>query len=203
MAYNLPLPIRSINLNVMKKLTYNLGSLFLIVGLFWISYSGNSQDIKLNKQEQREAKRAEMYANFQYIDTMLERKDFVLEADYLENQYGFKRSVPSILNFIKVDSSNVVLQTGSNTYFGFNGVGGVTTEGRLERLKIVKNFKNLSYTLEFSVMTNIGVYDISMMINADRYARATISSMTRGTLIYDGHIVPFTNSIVYKGQNTY
>ncbi len=71
----------------MKNLNSILKGLFLAFGLSLISLNSNSQDIKLTKQEQKEARKAQLYANFKAIDTLLMKKTFVLEADYLENQY--------------------------------------------------------------------------------------------------------------------
>lgn len=187
----------------MKKSTYKMSSLFLTLGFCWITLNSNSQDIKLSRQEQKEAKRAELVANFQVLDTLLERKTFVLEADYLQNQYGNRIIVPAMLNFIRVNSSRVVLQTGSNVNPGYNGVGGVTAEGNLNRWSLVRNFKNLSYNLQFSVVTNIGIYDVAMTISADNFAQATITGLSRGKLIYEGHLAALDNSSVYKGQNSY
>lgn len=187
----------------MKKVIFYPGSLFLMIGFFMIPNNINSQDIKLTRQEQKEARAAERFANFQFLDTLLEGKSFVLEADFLENQYGNRYPVSSVLNFVRVEPSNVVLQIGSNNSLGYNGLGGITAQGSLARWKIYKNFKKLSYSLQFSVTTNIGAYDVSITVNADNSARATISGYTRGKLIYDGNLVSLNNSIVYKGQNTY
>lgn len=186
----------------MKTSIFRSESLFLIIGLILISFNINSQDVKLSKQEQKEAERDKEYFNFQVLDTILESKSFVLEADYLENQYGNRRPVFSDVNFIKVDSSDAVLQTGSNVYLGSNGVGGVTAEGNIKGLEIVKNLKNLSFDLKFTVISNIGIYDVYMTINSDRIARATITGLTRGKLVYDGRIKTIYNSRVYKGTNS-
>lgn len=186
----------------MKTSTIKLSSLFLTIGLLLISFNSNSQDIKLTRQEKKEARRVVQFANFQVLDSMLERKGFVLEANFLENQYGNRTPVMSDLNFIMVDTSNVVLQTGSNYNPGYNGVGGTTAEGSLEHFKIVKDLKNLSFSLRFTVVTNIGIYDVSMTINSDRYARATISGLTRGKLVFDGRVESIYNSNVYKGRNS-
>jgi hypothetical protein len=187
----------------MKKLALNFGSLFLAIGFCLISNNSNSQDVKLTRQEQKEARRAELDLNFKYLDTLIQRKDFVLKADFLENQYGEKVPVSSALNFIRVNSSNAVLQTGSNVRLGNNGVGGVTTQGGIDRWKIVKDFKHLSYTLQFGVTTNIGFYDITMTIGADNNARATISGLTRNKLIYVGHIESVNFANIFKGQDAY
>jgi hypothetical protein len=187
----------------MKKLTLIPEALFLTIGLCLISLKSNSQDIKQTRQEQKEAKRAVMALNFQILDTLIQGKDFVLKADFLENQYGDRVPVASALNFIRVNSSKAVLQTGSNTRIGFNGVGGITAEGGIERWEVNKDFKHLNYTLQFGVVTNIGFYDITMMIGADNHARAIISGLSRGKLIYDGHLETVDNTNIFKGQNSY
>ena len=202
MAYFLPLCQKSFNLNVMKTSIFKLESLFLAIGLFLISFNSNSQDNKLSRQEQKEARRDKQYFNFQVLDTILKNKSFVLEADFLENEFGNRRPVLSDLNFIKVDSSDVVLQTGSNYNMGFNGVGGATAEGNISNMKIVKNLKNLTFYLQFSVLTNIGIYYVSMTINSDCVARATITGLTRGKLVYDGRIKTIESSGFYKGMNS-
>ena len=186
----------------MKTSTVKLSSLFLTIGLLLVSFNSNCQDIKLTRQEKKDAKRVVQYANFQVLDSMLERKSFVLEAYFLENQYGNRIPVSSILNFIKLDSNDVVLQTGSNQNMGYNGVGGATAEGSLTKLKLEKNLKNLSFTLSFTVVTNIGIYDIYMTINSDGNARATISGLTPGKLVYDGRIESLNNTGIYKGYNS-
>ena len=202
MAYFLSLCQKSFNLSIMKTSILKLESLFLAIGLFLISFSSNSQDNKLSRQEQKEARRDKQYFNFQVLDTILKNKSFVLEADFLENEFGNRRPVLSDLNFIKVDSSDVVLQTGSNYNMGFNGVGGATAEGNISNMKIVKNLKNLTFYLRFSVLTNIGIYDVIMTINSDCVARATITGLTRGKLVYDGRIKTIESSGFYKGMNS-
>lgn len=185
----------------MKNTTFKIGGLFLCLGLL-ISLSGFSQDVKLTKQEQKEVRKAKNNYNFLVMDSLLQNRSFVLEADYLENQYGNRRPVLSDLNFIMVDSSNVILQTGSNSLSGTNGVGGATAEGLVKNLNIVKNSKNQSFWLRFTVVTNIGIYDVDMTIYSDRNAKATITGLTRGRLVYDGRIEALYDSRVYKGRNS-
>jgi hypothetical protein len=185
----------------MKTSILKSGRLLLTIGLFFISFSSNAQEIKLTKEEKKEAKRNKQYYDFQVIDTMLQNRSFVLEADFLENQYGYRRTVMSGLNFIMVDSLKAVLQTGSNIGMGTNGVGGATAEGSISSLKITKNEKNLSFFLRFTVVTNIGIYDVSMTVYSNRHARATISGLTPGKLVYTGRIETLYESRVYKGRN--
>jgi hypothetical protein len=186
----------------MKASILNLEKWFLAIGLLLISVYGNSQEVKLSKEEKKEAKRDKEYYNFQVIDSMLKNRNFVLEADYLENQYGNRIPVLSAVNFIMVDSLRAVLQTGSNSLYGSNGVGGTTAEGSLSSLRITKDLKNLSFFLRFTVTSEIGVYDVFMTIDKNKQARATISGLTRGKLVYVGRIQTIYNSGVYKGRNS-
>jgi hypothetical protein len=186
----------------MKTLIFKLERLFLVSGLLLFSLIGKSQDTKLTRQEQKDARRDKQYFNFQVLDTLLKNRSFVLEADFLENQYGNRTPVVSNINFILVDSLKAVLQTGSNYNFGFNGVGGTTAEGSISGLKVTKNEKNLSFFLQFTVNSNIGIYDVTMNISCNNTARATISGLKRGKLIYDGRIQTIYNSRVYKGMNS-
>lgn len=185
----------------MKTSKIKMERLFLITGFLLISVIGYSQDNKLTRQEQKAAKRDKQYFNFQVLDTLLKNRSFVLEADFLGNQYGYRRPVPSNINFIMVDSLRAVLQTGSNSIYGYNGVGGTTAEGNISGLKIVKNEKNLSFSVRFTVNSNIGIYDVSMNVSSDNTAQATISGLSRGKLVYDGRIQTIYNSGVYKGHN--
>jgi hypothetical protein len=186
----------------MKKLSYFTGILLLTFGFSLTTAKSYSQETKLTRQDKKEARRAELYANFQSLDTLLGNKTFIIEANYLQNAYGGPIPVSSMLNFIKVDQPRVVLQTGNNGRQGYNGVGGVTAEGNLQNWKITKDLKHLNYRISFSVMTDIGTYDIFILIGADNTANATITGMTRGRLTYQGNVVAIYNSAVYKGQRT-
>jgi hypothetical protein len=187
----------------MKTMKMKTVSLFWIFGFFWISLISNSQDLKLSRQELKEVRKAQLTANFYILDSLFNAKSFVLEADYLQDTYGYRIPVVSSLNFVKVDESKGILQTGSNTGVGYNGVGGVTAEGSLGDWKIFKDFKHLSYRVEFTLNTMIGIYDISMTVSANDNATATIRGMGFGKLTWDGHLATVDNSRVFKGQETY
>lgn len=185
----------------MKTSKLKLECLLLTIGLFSVSFNCSSQEIKLSKQEKKDAERAQQYLNFQALDSLLKNKCFVLEADWLDNGYGVRRHVMSDINFIMVDSQKAVLQTGSSINMGWNGVGGATAEGNISGLKIERNEKKLTFFLRFTVVSNIGFYDVAMTIYSNNNARATISGLTPGKLVYDGKIEALYNSRVYKGHN--
>jgi hypothetical protein len=186
----------------MKTMKLNMVSLFWILGLFCFTLNSNSQESKLNRQELKEVRKAQLAANFNILDSLLSARSFVLEADFLQNKYGDRVSVVPTLNFIKVNVSNVILQTGSDFRMGYNDVGGVTAEGSIGSWKIYKDAKKLTYRLQFNLLTNIGNYDVSMFITSDNHAMATITGLGSGELTWQGHLETINNSRVFKGRNT-
>jgi hypothetical protein len=194
------------NIGNMKAHVLKIGIILLTVGVLFTPSMVLSQDFtrdtKLTKKEKKEARMAALYANYQAIDTLLQKKQFVLEADYLQGKYGSEIPVTSTLNFIKVDSPNVVLQTGANSSFGYNGVGGVTAEGNIVNYKVTKDPKRMNYVVLFTTTTGIGSYDVIMRIGADATARATITGLSNGSITYRGNIVATYNSRTFKGQRT-
>jgi hypothetical protein len=187
----------------MKKLSFYSGSLLFVIGFTLISYSSKAQDVKLSKQEKKDLEQAALYANYNAMDTLIGRKTFVIEADYLQDLTGNRVFVNSVLNYILVDSLKAVLQTGSNSRSGYNGVGGVTAQGNIQNYKVVKDPKKLTYNVSFTVMTNVGIYDVTMDISANTNASATISGLSRGRLTWYGRFQNLYRSNVYKGQETF
>jgi hypothetical protein len=201
MAYNLCF-FNRLKQEVMKTMKIKTAGLFLAIGFFGLSSDCFSQDIKLTRQELKEARKAQLVANYYILDSLLNAKTFVLEADYLQNRYGDRIPVLSDLNFIKINETKGVLQTGSSFNTGYNGVGGVTAEGSIGSWNIYKNEKRLSYTVHFSLLTNIGHYDVMMNVSSNTRASATITGLGPGRLTWEGHLVTLYNSRIFKGINT-
>jgi hypothetical protein len=179
----------------------------IIAALCLLSVSSFSQE--LNKKEQRklykeikkeqEAEEAALKAEF--VKIMLHQRRFVLEAEQLRDRGGNMVFVSSMINFVAADSISGVIQVGSNTYVGLNGVGGITLEGRISNYEFTYNEKKGSHFLKYNLQTSSGTYDVRMNISAVGRADATISSSWPGKLTYVGNIVPPASSRVFKGSS--
>jgi hypothetical protein len=155
------------------------------------------------KEKKKLEKKAEEERNYITTGNLLDSMKFVLEADYLSNQRGTRVIVPTSLNFIKVDSTNAVLQIGRNTGMGNNGVGGTTAEGRISKYDVTKNDKKKTYSVRMNILSNLGSYDVFMDVLANGSARATISGTYPGKLTWEGDIVALEESRVYQGRTLY
>ena len=177
--------------------------LTLITGITGAYNSVCAQEKKESRKARKEAEKLMLTANFYAQDTILNIREFVLEANYLQGRRGEMVSVSSNINFVKVLGEKGTLQTGSNTAIGYNALGGVTAEGSISNYKVTGNTKSLTHKVTFDLITNIGIYNIVMNIMANNSASATITSTTSLRLTWKGEVVALFNTNIFRGQDTY
>lgn len=167
---------------------------------------------RLSKAEirkfQREQKKADLGAEAELAAEltryMVNNQQFVLEADYLSDRYGNRIPVSSMINFIKVDSTEGVMQLGNAYSIGYNGVGGSTVEGRVSNYEAMRvGKKKDAWSVSMIMQTALGSYNINLMINAGGHADATIRSNWPGQINYHGDLVLINQSRTYKGSPSY
>ena len=157
---------------------------------------------KLEKELKNEQKAEEAAQRAALVDAMVLYQRFVLEANTLKDKRGNLLQVSSNINFIATDSLTGVIQVGSNTYVGRNGVGGVTVEGSISNYKFTQHEKSGSYNITYYLRTPLGTYDVWMTAYPDGRADADVSSTTWGDkLRYSGYLVPPGLSRVFKGSS--
>jgi hypothetical protein len=186
--------------NAMRWICVFLMSLVISGGLF----AQNKETVKETKKEasqrKKEEKKAEIERQYKQTTMLLEGKKFVLEAQFLKNDKGERVNVVSNLNFISIDSLSGVIQLGSNNRFGYNGVGGVTVQGRITTWKFEKDDIRKNFYLTLTIQGNIDIYDISMNIDYSAYATATLSGINTGKLTFEGNLVSREETTTFKGQ---
>jgi len=185
----------------MKTIAIIILGLFLTTGISAQenkSQSESEKNDKIDKKVQREALRAE---KFKETKAIVNNMHFVLEADFLSNQYGYRNYVNSNLNFIMVDSTEAVIQTGRNTGIGYNGVGGLTAKGNITSWKVITNEKKKTMNVEMNVSSAIGFFRVYMNVSAEGHITANLTGNYPGSLIYDGKLVNLERSYAYKGSS--
>lgn len=159
---------------------------------------------KLTKEQKLEKRKAEAEATAKMVDIMVNQRRFVVEANYIGLHTGNRFVVNSDLNFIRLDSSIIVIQVapimGSG---GANGLGGITAEGFISDWKIKrygKSPQNYSINL-FIKITRAGTYDINIIINPNGTVQATVSGIDAAKVTFYGKLVSLQASKVYKGSS--
>ena len=154
--------------------------------------------VALTKKEKKDSIAESQYRLNKY---MLENRDFVLEANYLQDRHGNRRIVNSTINFVAIDSTTAIIQVGSDYRNGPNGVGGVTAKGNITRWVLTENKKQKSFNLSINVMTSIGFYDLFFSINLWGNSTARLTGLSAGELTFEGNIEPYSASRVYEGRS--
>ena len=165
-----------------------------------------AQEQKTTKETKKEAsarKKAEQAAKtdslFKMTDSLLAGKQFVLEAKFLRNSKGTRITATTNLNFISVDSVDGVIQIGSAQWAGYNGVGGITEQGKISNWKVDRNDKKKNFYVTWTIQTKYTVLDISMSVNYEGYSSATLNGMKSGSLTFEGNLSPTEKSSMFKG----
>ena len=162
--------------------------------------------IKEQRQLAREHKKAEKQAEEQKrqerVAALIEGHRFVLKANYINGRRGERQVVSSNLNFIIIDSTQATLQLGSGWGMGYNGVGGITVDGRITKFEIneKENKRGKSYNITVYLLSGIGQYDIQFWISQSGNADATVRGNYSGSVTYSGDIVPIEQARIYKAQ---
>ncbi len=166
----------------------------------------SKKEFKQLQKEQKKAEKERQNAELRKVTAaMIENHRFVLEADYLGNGRGYRASVSKLLNFIALDSNQVVLQIGSPFGIGINGVGGATVEGKITKYEAKKKEgkRSTSYFVMLYITSPAGIFNVSMSVSDLGYADATVRGSFSGQIRYSGKLVPLKLSRIYKGQSTY
>jgi hypothetical protein len=190
----------------MKVIAISLA--LFIFGLHAFSQGSDSLESKTNKkltkEQKLEKRKAEAEATAKMVDLMVNQRRFVVEADYIGFHTGKRFLVNSGLNFIKLDSSAIVIQVAPLMGGGgANGLGGITAEGFVSDWKIKrygKSPQNYSINL-FIKATRAGTYDINIIINPNGNAQAIVSGIDAAKVIFYGKVVSLQASKVYKGSS--
>jgi hypothetical protein len=184
------------------------GIILLLLMLLPATYSQTEETVnkktqkQLVKEEKKKQQEILLAKQSSLVDWMINSRKFVLEANYLSNQYGNRIIVSSNLNFILVDSLRGSIQIASASGVGGpNRMGGVTADGSISQYEVTKNAKSGSYSIKMMIMTSLGSYDIFFTISSDGTAYATIGGNWGGKLNYQGRLVPLGVSRVYKAPS--
>lgn len=182
----------------MKKLV-----VMLCLGLmvFSINAQEKTKKQKLTRAEKRELRQQQEEATKQVVASIIEARQFVLEANVIKNKRGDSFPVNSSINFVKVDSAIAIFQFGSAHTIGINGVGGVTVEGRINTFEVHKREKSGSYYIRIGIAAPSGFYDIQLSISSVGTTEAQVTALSNNRINYSGKIVPISQSHIYKGSS--
>jgi hypothetical protein len=175
----------------------------IVLLLFAVAAAGMmaQHDASHTTPSTKEKKESEEDKQYLLNKEMLENRDFVLEANYLQDHRGNRRFVNHMINFVQVDSTTAIIQVGSDYRIGPNGVGGITAKGRITNWKLTEDKKSKTFSLYINVMTQIGIYDLFFRIYPFSGSTASLTGLSYGQLTFEGELHPYSESSIYEGQS--
>lgn len=162
---------------------------------------------KAEKAAERQQRKAEEQAqaelSYQKALKALQDQQFVLEADQAGFRNGQTAYVSSNTNFVLVNGERGTVQVAFNTaQAGPNGIGGVTVDGSISKLKM-KTDKKGNVNCNFTIQgTGISAQIFLTLSNGNNTATVTVSpNFNSRTLSLSGNLLPLQESNVYKGRS--
>jgi hypothetical protein len=179
-----------------KFLKSYLSITILVIAIATSGMFAQKKDIhaSLTKKEKKEY---EYEKKYQAYKSMIEQKDFVFEANFYQDVTGRFHIVDSQLNFVAVDSTTATIQLGSDSREGYNGVGGITIEGKITRWILTEDAKNMILHLHITVWTQGDFYDLKFKISPKEDTNVLIEG-----IMFIGELLPSSESTVFEGIKT-
>jgi len=158
------------------------------------------------KQERLEKKRQREQAIEEGKAVALElanEQAFVLEADALYDRYMNRYNMVSN-SFILLDGDRVVLQTAAPGYFGYNGLGGITLNGKLVDYEVTEGKKGKPLRINAQLNTTaLGHGTLNMTISGNGNAQATFRDSWGNRITFSGQVNSLDNSVIYEGMSIF
>lgn len=190
----------------MKNIHLIITSLLLILFVSTANAQSREERREARKQERMEKKRLQAEALERGRDMALnlaQNKTLVLEADALYDRYMNRYNMVSN-SFIMLDGDKVVIQTAAPGYIGYNGLGGITLNGRLTDYEIIEGNENQPVRISAQVSTTaLGHGTLNMTISGDGNARATFRDNWGNRVTFSGQVNSLDDATVYKGMSIY
>lgn len=164
------------------------------------------EDFKeLTPQERKELRKKEQQqldsTSYAKAVEAISAQTWVLEANTIQGRRGNLYFVNSITNFVMLDKETATVQLASPYRAGYNGLGGITLEGRISGYKIETDKKGFVYVRFMVIGVGINAEIFVTLDPNSNVADAVISPNTWGRRItYRGNIVPLDDSSVYKAM---
>lgn len=193
----------------MKKVLFL--TMLLLLGFTMTTFAQTSKEARAARREamkkEREARKAleaqqDSIAFFKAVEA-LKAGSFVLEADNVTFPNGITRYVSSNTNYVQVDNGEGIVQTAFTNFAytpGPNGLGGVTVEGSISRLKM-KEDKDGNYFYSYFIQgVAISAEVFITLTGGTNQASVTVSpNFNSNNMTMTGRLLPLDESDVFQG----
>lgn len=174
-----------------------------MIGLSVFAQSGSAND-KLSKKERKAQEHVLDSIAFEHAYQALQDSMFVLEAHTVYSKRGSAVMVNDNLNFISLEGDEASVQLAFTGAIGYNGVGGITIEGKASNIQIREDKKGNVYYSMTVRSPGVSVDVFLTMSRGSNYARADVNTIMHSSRVsYSGVLVPLGESTFFKGTSRF
>ena len=155
----------------------------------------------LRKAKKEEDKRKREEALIEY-EKIAEMREWVVEAYTVYNKQGQSYQMDPTINFVGVFKEETTVQLSFNGIMGWNGVGGITLDGKIGKYEYTCDGKSVSIAMS-AMGSGLGNVEIYLTVSGDGNGRASVSGNWGDRITFQGKFVSLEESRVYKGSTTY
>lgn len=173
--------------------------LLVLMVLFALqSFSQTKNESKQGKKEQKIEEQNEAIKNYHQL---VSSRKFIVEANSVYGNSGDSYTVSPSVNYFYIDSLNATIQLAFDGLVGYNGVGGVTIDGKIEKFDLVELKEGKPVSLSGTIQGNAGaIYTFTMYVNSSGLANVQLNGNWSNTVNFQGRILNLARSKVFKGM---
>ncbi len=190
----------------MKNIHIYITAIILFAFIGTASAQSREGRREARKQERMEKKRLQAEANEQgkaMALNLAQNKTLVLEADALYDRYMNRYNMVAE-SFIMFDGDRVVIQTAAPGYIGYNGLGGITLNGKLLDYEVHEGNAKEPVRISAQVSTvALGHGSLNMTISGDGNARATFRDNWGNRVTFSGQVNSLEDAVTFEGMSIF
>ena len=172
-----------------------------VIVLFLVAFlSGNTlfAQEKLTRKEKKEKERIEREAKKQELLSLINSRQFVLEASRVQDKEGKVLTLTPLINFLIVQGDTETLQFGLEGQLGWNGLGGITLEGKINGFTVKEGKPGKYFNVTIRV-AGAGMYSHQFLtVYPDGRAEMEVSGDRGGRFTFYGKIKPLSDARIYR-----
>lgn len=156
----------------------------------------------MERMERKRLKQEETDKRLNALLSLVKNKTFVMEASTLRGKYSYSHQVSPNTNFIKIEKDEVTVQTAGGFNPGYNGLGGITLNGKITDYEILSDESetNISVLVHFTSSV-LGASTLNLNIQPEGFASANITNNWGTRASFHGKVFGLEDNQVFEGMS--
>ena len=159
-----------------------------------------SQDKNESRKEKKEKKAKENQEKIEKLYALVSSRKFIVEATNVYGNSGDNYTVNPSTNYFLVDSSRTTIQLSFDGLIGWNGVGGVTSDGKIDKFELSELKSGKPIMVNGMIIARAGGnIQFVMYVNSEGMTNIELSGNWANTINFQGRLLTLAESKVFKG----